>query len=190
MLSQGETVAKNINKEQLIQKACHLFRVKGYCSTSIADIAAACQLSKASIYYHVPSKSALLLMVVSHFHQYCRENIFNIAYDEGLPMEQRLGVFVKALEDFYINSEGGCLMSNLVVEADAIGSEVVHCVDNYFQDLLKALCHLLLPIYQDKADRVARTFVAQFQGSILLKRVFADDAFFRDAIQDFLALLR
>ena len=47
----------------VLDAAARLFRAKGYASTSMRDIAAACGMLPGSLYYHFPSKEALLVAV-------------------------------------------------------------------------------------------------------------------------------
>jgi AcrR family transcriptional regulator len=47
----------------VLDAAARLFREKGYASTSMRDIAAACGMLPGSLYYHVPAKEALLVAV-------------------------------------------------------------------------------------------------------------------------------
>jgi AcrR family transcriptional regulator len=47
------------NKEKLLKIATHLFAQKGYSATSIDEIATACGVTKAAIYYHFKDKAAL-----------------------------------------------------------------------------------------------------------------------------------
>jgi TetR/AcrR family transcriptional regulator, cholesterol catabolism regulator len=47
----------------VLDAAARLFREKGYASTSMRDIAGACGMLAGSLYYHFPSKEALLVAV-------------------------------------------------------------------------------------------------------------------------------
>lgn len=47
-------------EEQILAKAVHIFRQKGYHATSMQNIADAVGLQKASLYHYIPSKQALL----------------------------------------------------------------------------------------------------------------------------------
>ena len=49
-----------ISGERLLQVAAHLFRQRGYLATNVREIARAANMKSGSIYYHYPSKEALL----------------------------------------------------------------------------------------------------------------------------------
>jgi len=58
-------VKGDLSSERLLQVAAHLFREKGYLATSVRDIAQAANMKSGSIYYHYPSKDALLEAVMN-----------------------------------------------------------------------------------------------------------------------------
>ena len=47
-------------RDRLLHEATHLFVERGFDGASMRDIAAACGVTKASLYYHYPSKADLL----------------------------------------------------------------------------------------------------------------------------------
>jgi AcrR family transcriptional regulator len=53
-------------RAQILEKAAHLFCVKGYDSTSMSDIADAVGITKAGLYYFVSSKEQLLYQITDY----------------------------------------------------------------------------------------------------------------------------
>ena len=53
-------------KAQILEKAAHLFCVKGYDSTSMSDIADAVGITKAGLYYFVEGKEHLLYLITDY----------------------------------------------------------------------------------------------------------------------------
>ena len=45
-----------MTKEEILDAAAQIFRIKGYHATSMSDIAGAVNLQKARLYHHVSSK--------------------------------------------------------------------------------------------------------------------------------------
>lgn len=64
-MAERVAVKGDISSERLLQVAAHLFREKGYLATSVRDIARAANMESGSIYYHYPSKDALLEAVMN-----------------------------------------------------------------------------------------------------------------------------
>ena len=54
-----------LSGERLLQVAAHLFRQRGYLATNVREIARAANMKSGSIYYHYPSKEALLEAVMN-----------------------------------------------------------------------------------------------------------------------------
>ncbi|MDB5424560.1 MAG: transcriptional regulator, TetR family [Phenylobacterium sp.] len=54
-----------ISGERLLEAAAHLFRERGYLATSVREIALAANMKSGSIYYHYPSKEAMLEAVMN-----------------------------------------------------------------------------------------------------------------------------
>ena len=102
---------KKVDKELIIQKACQVFRERGYSSTTMADIGKACGLLKGSIYYHFSSKEDLMLQVLISDYAYTKENVYSLAYVEQLPCKEPLMKILHAMERYYFEAPRGCLMA-------------------------------------------------------------------------------
>lgn len=63
-MKQRVAVKGDMSSARLLQVAAHLFREKGYLAVSVRDIALAANMKSGSIYYHYPSKDALLEAVM------------------------------------------------------------------------------------------------------------------------------
>lgn len=61
---EGETVVTDDTKARIRAVAMELFSAKGYEQTSLREIADRVGMTKASLYYHYPSKQALLMALV------------------------------------------------------------------------------------------------------------------------------
>ncbi len=55
-----------VGREKIVAVAEELFTERGYRAVSIRDIADACQVTSAALYYHFPSKEALFRMVMEN----------------------------------------------------------------------------------------------------------------------------
>ncbi|MDQ4076860.1 MAG: TetR/AcrR family transcriptional regulator [Chloroflexota bacterium] len=51
-------------RDELLEKAAHLFRAKGYHATSMKDIAAELEILPGSLYHHIDSKESLLVEIM------------------------------------------------------------------------------------------------------------------------------
>ncbi len=168
---------KKTSKERLIEASGYLFRVRGYHNTSIADIAKACNLRKASIYHHISSKKELGIAVLEQLNREFDENIYSIAYDDSRSVVERLKAFAFSLEQFFKDRKGGCLMANLSLEATDSIPEFETLIRQYFDNGVEAITHLISQKYgPEKARQLAQDSVAALQGAILLCRIYKSTA--------------
>lgn len=69
-------------REQILHKAEHLVRTRGYTGFSYADLAQHMGMTKASVHYHFPAKEDLLLAILNRCTSSCRENMAAIRLTE------------------------------------------------------------------------------------------------------------
>ena len=130
---------RKISLPQLVEKAGELFRINGYHRTSISDIAKKCGLSKASLYHHIASKKELATLVIKQAHQTFREQFFNLAYDETLPVVERFSRINSALEHYFNDRKGGSLVANLAHETCETDHDFKQMFQAYFDDWIAAI---------------------------------------------------
>ena len=56
---------RDVSSERVLEVAARLFRDQGYSATTVREIAQAAEMKSASLYYHYPSKEALLEAVMN-----------------------------------------------------------------------------------------------------------------------------
>jgi AcrR family transcriptional regulator len=92
-----------MTKDQILDAAAQIFRIKGYHATSMNDIAGAVNLQKASLYHHVSSKQEILLELLDQALELLTEEISRVAKDEDLLPDEKLRqmthAYLKALTD-------------------------------------------------------------------------------------------
>lgn len=93
----------NSTKDRLFQEATRLFREKGYFATSMADIAEAVGIQKASIYYHIKSKQELLVEVARVCMNMLLAEAEHIAYSD-LSLTEKLKAIMTSHIHFIIDN--------------------------------------------------------------------------------------
>jgi AcrR family transcriptional regulator len=78
-----------MTRDDILEAAAQVFRQKGFHGASMADIAEAVNLQKASLYHHVSSKQEILFEILDRALELLLERISPIARQE-LPAEERL----------------------------------------------------------------------------------------------------
>ncbi|SFM46302.1 TetR/AcrR family transcriptional regulator [Thermodesulforhabdus norvegica] len=75
-------------RDRLFAEATRLFREKGYCATSMSDIASAAGIQKASIYYYIKSKQELLVEIARACMNMLIAEAERVAYSNMSPTEK------------------------------------------------------------------------------------------------------
>ena len=94
-----------MTKEEILDEAAQIFRLKGYHATSMQDIARAVNLQKASLYHHVSSKQEILLELLDQALELLTGQVIDIVRNETLPPDEKLRqmmeAYLKALTDHF-----------------------------------------------------------------------------------------
>ena len=92
-----------MTKDQILDAAAQIFRIKGYHATSMSDIAGAVNLQKASLYHHVSSKQEILLELLDQALELLTQEISKVAKNDTLKADEKLHqmsvAYLKALTD-------------------------------------------------------------------------------------------
>ena len=92
-----------MTKEEILDAAAQIFRIKGYHATSMSDIAGAVNLQKASLYHHVSSKQEILLALLDEALGMILERLENVAhcqpplFEAASPSTRRASFFRQAV---------------------------------------------------------------------------------------------
>jgi len=164
---------RKTDKTQLVAAACKLFRQHGYRKTSMSEIASACNINKASVYHHFPSKKDLAIAVMTQLHAQFKERFFSIAYDESIQVLKRVELLSRGIEEFFQDKINGCLMGNLTLEVGDTIPEFTQILKAYFTDWINATAHLLMHNHsKDKALEHAVTAISQLQGALMIGNLY------------------
>ena len=164
---------KKTSREEILKHSIKLFKLNGYYNTSMANIADACGLIKGSIYHHFKSKEEIGLESLKYIHKYFEENIYSIAYRKDLSGLKKIELFVKKTDDYFLHSEGGCLLGNLALEVSSENILFKDEIREYFRNWEKALAHILEENYNESDSiELAQEYVALTQGAIMMMTLY------------------
>ncbi|MDD3591171.1 MAG: TetR/AcrR family transcriptional regulator [Sulfurovum sp.] len=163
------------SREEILKQSAKLFKTKGYYNTSMSDIADACGLLKGSIYHHFKSKDDIGIESLKFIHEYFRNEIFSIAYRDDLRTLEKIKLIVKKTDDYFLHSEGGCLLGNLALEVSWTDIKFKDEIKDYFTNWEKALYTIFKEkINDNKAHELSKEFVESIQGSIMMMNLYND----------------
>jgi AcrR family transcriptional regulator len=109
-----------MTRDDILQSAAQVFRQKGFHGASMADIAEAVELKKASLYHHFTSKQEILLELLDRALEMVTERMAEVMAQE-IPTEEKLRLAMRT----YLKtlSEQGDLVSVLLLEFRSLEPE-------------------------------------------------------------------
>lgn len=154
------------------------------------SLAAACELTKAALYHHYPAKEALALDVLTWTRQQIARSLFAIAYNTELPVTERLDLMNRRYRKLFRDGTIGCLMGITAVDAPYGAPGLMPVVRAYFDEWVEAMTVLFAEVVtREQAGMLARQTVADYEGAILMARVYEDVTFLDGVGERALALL-
>lgn len=163
---------RKTDRRGVVEAARALFRSRGYHRTSMSDIGAACGLLKGSVYHHFPGKEALGRAVIEQEAADTGQALFRITREESRPEEERLADFCRAVEELFLNTEGGSLMANLAHDIPGLPAGYAGPVRDYFGDWIEALAGLLERRHgRHRALELATDYTARVFGALMMVRL-------------------
>lgn len=84
-------------KEQILDKALHLFLEKGFDKTSISDILDSLDIARGTLYYHFESKEAIMDAIIARQAQKVIQKVEKIVNDHSLPVYDKLFALFAAM---------------------------------------------------------------------------------------------
>jgi len=181
---------KKTSKEAILKESIKLFKLRGYHNTSMANIADACGLIKGSIYHHFKSKDAIGLEALKTIHDYFETNVYAIAYDEKLNEKEKIKKYIKKIDNYFLDSEGGCLFGNLALELPSENTVFKDEIKRYFQNWEQSLTIILTSKYDKKeAQELAKEYVALTQGTIMMMTLYDSQAEYKKVGKKIISLL-
>jgi TetR/AcrR family transcriptional repressor of nem operon len=113
MTSKGDLTRHNI-----IEKSMHLFSVKGYFNTSIADIVQATGLTKGGLYGHFRNKEEIWYAVYDECVRIWKSIVFQGVGVISDPLERIDKIMENSLKNYLGGGvfEGGCFLLNALVD--------------------------------------------------------------------------
>lgn len=136
---------------QVLDAAARLFRAKGYASTSMRDIAAACGMLPGSLYYHFPSKEALLVAVYGQGVGQITSALERSLAREGPPWERLERACAAHLETLLSGSDYAQVVVRVRPDdVPEVAGELTALRDGYERAFAQAIVSLPLPRRTDR----------------------------------------
>jgi len=160
-----------IDEEELIVRLSAVFREVGYEGATLAMLAEAAGLQKASLYHRFPQgKEQMAREVLEHTGAWLEENILQPLRADGAPAA-KINAMVKRLDELYSGGRQACLL-NMLSSSRIHEGPFTQMIQLTFDAFIEALCAVLMDAGLGKKEARSRAerAVMMLQGSLVLSR--------------------
>jgi len=177
-------------REKIIQAAMELFWLKGYNSTSIADLLSRTQLNSGSLYHVFPSKQDVLIGVLEAYRDGIEEMLLEPAWGQVSDPIEKIFALLNGYRTMIAESDCtyGCPIGSLALELHEPDPRVRELLANNFENWTGAVQRCLdaagkrLPANTDKRA-LAQFVLTAMEGGVMQARTHRDVAYFDRAVE-------
>lgn len=176
---------QSVSDEEVLSRLARVFSDVGYEGASMAQLAHATGLQKASLYHRFPGgKRQMAEEVLSSALQWFADNVLRHLNGDGPPAD-RLSAAIRSLDDFYCGGSRACLL-NMLSSPRIEDGPFSPSIKAAFEALVEAFTRLYLAAgwKRKPARRQAERVVTMLQGSLVLSRGTGSTAPFRNFLSD------
>jgi TetR/AcrR family transcriptional regulator, transcriptional repressor for nem operon len=176
-------------REKIIQAAMELFWLKGYNSTSIADLLSRTQLNSGSLYHVFPSKQDVLIGVLEAYRDGIDEMLLEPAWAHVADPIEKIFALLNGYRTMIVESDCayGCPIGSLALELHEPDPKVRELLAQNFDNWTAAIERCLdaagdrLPPDADKGA-LAQFVLTAMEGGVMQARTHRDVAYFDRAV--------
>lgn len=176
-------------REKIVQAAMELFWLKGYNSTSIADLLSRTQLNSGSLYHVFPSKQDVLIGVLEAYRDGIETMLLAPAWGEVDDPIEKIFALLAGYRIMIVESDCtyGCPIGSLALELHEPDPQVRELLAQNFENWTAAVERCLdgagkrLPRGTDKRA-LAQFVLTAMEGGVMQARTHRDVAYFDRAV--------
>jgi AcrR family transcriptional regulator len=171
------------SRQEILQKLSQVFRRDGYTGASLADLASAVGLGKASLYQKFPDgKVQMGAEVLAEIGRSFETEVLAAVRETG-PVDARFARMLAGVQKFYEDGKVSCVLDSLSLgEAGRLYRESLSAAINQWLEALTGLGREA-GLSPAKAAVWAEEVVIAIEGSLILARAGNDPEIFRRALK-------
>lgn len=177
-------------REKIIQAAMELFWLKGYNSTSIADLLSRTQLNSGSLYHVFPSKQDVLIGVLEAYRDGIEEMLLQPAWGQVDDPIEKIFALLQGYRTMIVESDCtyGCPIGSLALELHEPDPKVRDLLAENFENWTRAVERCIEAAGRRLPRGVDKTALAQFvltamEGGVMQARTHRDVSYFDRAVK-------
>jgi len=182
-------MACRTSRAKIVESAMELFWLKGYGSTSIADILSRTQLNSGSLYHHFPGKQDLLLAVLESYRDNIDEMLLQPAWAGTDDPIDRIFALLAFYRRLIVESDCtyGCPIGSLALELHEADPVVRQRLAENFAGWVKAVTLCLVEAGGRLPAATNRAALGEFvltvmEGGVMQSRTHRDIGYFDRAV--------
>lgn len=177
--------AQRLTRQKIIEAAMELFWLKGYGSTSIADILSRTQLNSGSLYHFFPGKQDLLMAVLDAYREGIGPMLLEPAWVDVSDPIERVFALLARYRGLILETDCtyGCPIGSIALELHEPDEAVRHLLADNFTGWVEAIHACLIEAGTRLPANTDRRALAEFvltvmEGSVMQARTYRDIAYF------------
>lgn len=177
-------------REKIILAAMELFWLKGYNSTSVADLLSRTQLNSGSLYHVFPSKQDVLIGVLEAYRDGIEEMLLEPAWGQVDDPIEKIFALLARYRAMIVETDCtyGCPIGSLALELHEPDPKVRDLLAENFENWTRAIERCLDAAGKRLPRRTHKRALAQFvltamEGGVMQARTHRDVAFFDRAVE-------
>jgi AcrR family transcriptional regulator len=182
-------MASSSVREMIIHAAMELFWLKGYYSTSVADLLSRTQLNSGSLYHVFPSKQDVLIGVLEAYRDGIEEMLLEPAWGQIADPIEKIFALLNLYRTMIVETDCtyGCPIGSLALELHEPDPQVRALIAANFENWTAAIEKCLdaagsrIPRATDKRA-LAQFVLTAMEGGVMQARTHRDVAFFDRAV--------
>lgn len=173
-----------VETDVVLDRLMDVFRSVGYDGASMAALADATGLQKASLYHRFPGgKQEMAEAVLDHVSEWNQQQLTGVLYS-SLPAETRLTTALTAIYQLYEGGQVACILRAL---SHGTAAELFReRISAMFNQWIEAFAHLAQDFGLDPepARRLGESTLIRVQGSLILAQTLRQPSLFTQALAD------
>jgi len=173
-----------VKPDIVIGRLMQVFRSVGYDGASLAVLASATGLKKASLYHQFPGgKVEMANAVLNHVSEWTDNHVFSILFSSK-PATERLAEVVNTISVFYEGGRLACILRamSLGTAAEIFRDKIADIIERW----VNAFAHLATDLGHNAsaAKRLGESTLIKIQGSLILAQTLQKPSLFQAALMD------
>jgi TetR/AcrR family transcriptional regulator, transcriptional repressor for nem operon len=177
-------------RDKIIEAAMELFWLKGYNSTSVADLLSRTQLNSGSLYHVFPSKQDVLIGVLEAYRDGIDKMLLAPAWKGVDDPVEKIFALLKLYRTMIVETDCtyGCPIGSLALELHEPDPKVRDLLAENFENWTRAIEGCLTEAGKRLPPKTDKRALAQFvltamEGGVMQARTHRDVAFFDRAVK-------